>query len=479
MVSTDTRLDVRAAALYVALVVLLWSAGWSIAGDLALTSPGPRTVSLVLLLVAATATLWRKRRPGLVLTVTGLGSASAMFLPSGLGAVFLQFEAVFTAVLFGSRALARFATGLCIAVTATVGILALMIPHSDASVWFALVLQTAVVLLIPPLWAWEVRHHRQARAEAENAARTQKELTAREHDLAQARAALAVQEHRGRLAQDLHDGVAGHLSAVALQAAALRTEGMRNAPEATRDSVLESIRTASVDALTEMRTLIDVLRDQAPADLHLDPHRATEDLEARLRASFPAASVTVESGAVDLLTQASPEAAETVIRVAQETVTNILKHAGPGAVEFRLAVTQDNLELTASSPMDSQIGGSEPFDSDRYGSDRYGSDRHGSVRTDSAQGGSSHGDANLAGACTVGSEPSELTSGVGLRSMALRTQDLGGSFHAGPAETGRLWMVKAQWPLAVLQSRAPGEPSQGVHHLAGQQPNVSNHVTGR
>lgn len=412
MVSPDTRLDVRAAALYVALVVLLWSAGWSISGELALSSPVPRSVTLALLLVAATATLWRKRHPGLVLTITGLGSAAAMVLPSGLGAVFLQFEAVFTAVLFGSRVLARFTTGLCIAVTATVGILALMIPHNNASVWFALVLQTAVVLLIPPLWAWEVRHHRQARTEAENAARTQKELTAREHDLAQARAALAVQEHRRRLAQDLHDGVAGHLSAVALQTAALRTEGMRNAPEATRDSVLESIRTASVDALTEMRTLIDVLRDQAPANLHLDPQRATEDLEARLRASFPQASVTVENGAVELLSQASPEAADTVIRVVQETVTNILKHAGPGTVVFRLAVTGEDVALTAVSPMDSQMGDSS----------------------------------------TVGPEPAELTSGVGLRSMAMRTHDLGGSFHAGPAEDGRRWMVKAHWPVAVLQA---------------------------
>lgn len=430
MTPTDSHLDARAAILYAVLVVALWGSGWSVSADMRLDTTAARGVCLVLLLVGAAATAWRKRNPGMVLAVTGLTATAAVMLPSGLGAVFLQFEAVFSAVLFGSRGLARFTTGLCLALTAGFTLFALLIflRPDGGDMLLGWVLQMAVILLVPLLWAWEVRHHRQARAEAETAAEAQRQLAAREHDLARARAALQVQEHRRRIAQDLHDGVAGHLSAVALQTAALRSEGMSAASVDTRNRVLDSIRSASVEALTEMRALIDVLRDESPAGPFVQPRQAIEDLESRLRASYPEASLSVGDGALDVLDLAPAPAAEAVLRVAQEAVTNVLKHAGSGHVSFVLQRLEDSLLLSVTSPM--------PELSDQAGQ-------------------------------SAALHPGETSSGVGLRSMTLRSRDLGGTCHTGAEDSGKIWQVHCTWPLENLHHHNREGATSGDHSSSG------------
>lgn len=430
MTATDSRLDARAAILYAVLMVALWSSGWSLSADMSLNTTAARGVCLVLLLVGAAATAWRKRNPGMVLAVTGLTATVAVMLPSGLGAVFLQFEAVFSAVLFGSRGLARFTTGLCLALTAGFTLFALLVLLRPAGgdMLLGWVLQMAVILLVPLLWAWEVRHHRQARAEAETAAEAQRQLAAREHDLARARAALQVQEHRRAIAQDLHDGVAGHLSAVALQTAALRSEGMSAASVDTRNRVLDSIRSASVEALAEMRALIDVLRDESPTGAYVQPRQAIADLEPRLRASYPEASLSVDDGALDVLEHVPADTAEAVLRVAQESVTNVLKHAGPGPVTFVLKRLEDSLLLSVTSAMPERS--------------------HPAVQS-------------------AALNPGETSSGVGLRSMALRSKDLGGTCHTGPEDSGRFWEVRCTWPLEKLHHHNREGTASGDHSSSG------------
>lgn len=394
-------MDYQSAGLYVLLVVLLWLPNWSVAPQLQLGWDQARWLSLVLLVAAAISTLWRKQRPGLVLLVAGLGATAALLLSGELAALFLHFEAILCAVLYGSRALARFTTVLCLMLTTAVGLLAVSVPALQ-DFWLALVLQTAVVLILPLLWGWEVRHHRQARTEAEKAAATQRQLAVREQELAQARTALQVQEQRRRIAQNLHDGVAGHLSAVALQTAVLRTDGMRTADPETRDKVLDSIRTASVDALAEMHRLIDVLRDDHGLDgehQQLDHQQSWSTLRARLHASFPEAQVTTVQDAARLLDGVSPDVAEAVVRIAQESVTNILKHAAPGDVQVRLQQEQDTVVFTADSA--------------------YG-----------------------AGSQLPGAQ-------LGVQSMALRAQETNGRFHAGLDTTGSRWRVEATWPVTA------------------------------
>lgn len=395
-------LDFRSAALYCVGMVLVWLTGWSIAEDLQLPGEYPRSLSLVLLMLASAATVYRKRRPAVVLVVTGLCSTAAMLLTGEFGAVFLQFETVYTGVLYGSRRLARGTTFVCLGITGALGAAAL-IRIQASPLWFAALLQATVVLLLPLLWAWEVRHHRDARTQAEIAAEAQHQLAIREHELAEARTALRVQEHSRRIAQDLHDGVAGHLSAVALQTAALRTDGMRDASPETRERVLDSIRTASVAALAEMRSLIDVLRQDFPQDP--GPGVRVDSLEARLRASFPQARVRIDAGARELLDAASTPSAQAALRVVQEATTNVLKHAAEGPVELALGIagcdTGEELTLRCTSAM--APAGAEA-------------------------GGGFH------------------DAGLGLRSMRLRTAQAGGRFAAGPDDTGSRWVVTASWP---------------------------------
>lgn len=398
-------LDFPAAATYVVVVVLLWMTDWSMAKDLLLPGEHSPQLSLGLLLVGATTTAFRKRRPLVVLVVTGLSATLAMLLTGELGAAFLQFEAAFSAVLYGTPRLARNTTVLCVVLTIA-GTLATTAVSREPELWFAAGVQLGVVLILPLLWAWEVRNHSEARRQAEIAAAAQRQLAVRERELAEARAALQVQEHGRRIAQDLHDGVAGHLSAIALQTAALRTEGMRTAPAATRDKTLESIRTASVDALTEMRTLIDVLREGMDQDLD---HRGTwGSLAARLRASFPEARATEAEQAGLLLDHADPATAQAALRVAQESVTNVLKHASPGPVDLLLTHEDGALHLLCRSR-------------------------------------------------TTTTQPRE-DDGLGLRSMRLRTEESGGTFTAGPVATdscATTWTVEAIWPATTTPPAQP------------------------
>lgn len=442
-------LDYPAAGVYVVVVILFWLPDWSVASELLLPGDHSPVLSLVLLLLGAVATVFRRRFPALTLVATGLSATAAMLLTGEFAALFLQFEAIFSAVLYGSRTLARAVTAACLTLT-TAAILAAALASSVPDVWFGFVVQVAIVLVLPLLWAWEVRHHREARNQAELAAHSQQQLALRERELAQARSALQVQEHGRGIAQDLHDGVAGHLSAIALQTAALRTDGMRQATPEQRDAVLESVRVASVAALAEMRSLIDVLRYDT--DPRVDPQTSLDNLQGRLHASFPAAggtSVEIDRRARELLLNDANDLAPAVLRIAQEAVTNVLKHAVTGPIHLSLRVetlegpeaeARQELTLLCVSPLPTQDGATTTVSHTREcGSEEHGEpDRH----PDRANG-----------------------AGLGLRSMSLRAQNSGGEFAAGanlqrsnPAVARKihahqipagepLWVVFGRWPL--------------------------------
>src|SRR5690625_5442116 len=63
------------------------------------------------------------------------------------------------------------------------------------------VMVASLVVLVPLMWGWEVRHHRDARRAAET-------LAAAEHELASARSTRAGEHERRRIAPDLHDVIA-------------------------------------------------------------------------------------------------------------------------------------------------------------------------------------------------------------------------------------------------------------------------------
>lgn len=139
-------------------------------------------------------------------------------------------------------------------------------------------------------------------------------------------AALALVE-RGRIAREIHDVLGHSLSGIALQldmADALRESGRAD----QADAAVRKARALAVDSMAETRRAVHALRQGALP------------LGESLRAL--AADVTISGSARHIGT----EAAHTVLRTAQEAVTNAAKHAPGAAVSVRLACRADGVRLT-------------------------------------------------------------------------------------------------------------------------------------
>jgi signal transduction histidine kinase len=138
------------------------------------------------------------------------------------------------------------------------------------------------------------------------------------------RAARAVAEERLRIARELHDVIGHSISLITIQAEAA-TRSVRTNPDAV-PGFLTRISAASRQALAEMRHVLAILRPDAEAELGPQPGLADlGELVERLNAGGVETRLDVEP--VDL----SPGVALTVYRIVQESLTNVLKHAGPGA----------------------------------------------------------------------------------------------------------------------------------------------------
>ncbi|WP_406219978.1 sensor histidine kinase [Streptomyces canus] len=339
---------------------------------------GPWPV-LVPLTVLAGCELLRRTAPRTAL-LTGTAAICADLVTQGNLATILMFtDVVYAAVLYGPLASARriqWITGL-LTVAGT------LVPFAVWRVPEALLIGVVVgvVAYAPAATGWIVRNHR----DAAEAARLRAEQTAL---LAEMDRTQAVTAERARMARELHDMVANHLSAIAIHS----TAALSIDDPATSREALSVIRENSVDGLAEMRRLIGILRDgdrEPSAVPTLDGLAALVDgarangldatLDARHHSAVPA---PVELAAY---------------RIVQESLTNALKHACPGRVRVSLAERDGDLTVAVSSP--------------------YG-DRDG---------------------------PRAPGSGAGLVGMRERAALLGGTFDAGP--DGPHWTVRATLPL--------------------------------
>jgi signal transduction histidine kinase len=156
-------------------------------------------------------------------------------------------------------------------------------------------------------------------------------------------AALATALERERIARELHD-VVGHALAVVVAQADGGRYAARSDPGAAV-GVLDTISATARDALAEMRRAVGALRDQEGEEAPLRPAAGAEDLGALVER-------TREAGlTVDLAEEGSPRplapgASLTIYRVAQEALTNVLKHAGTGThATVALRWAGDEVEL--------------------------------------------------------------------------------------------------------------------------------------
>jgi signal transduction histidine kinase len=235
----------------------------------------------------------------------------------------------------------------------------------------------SIVLTLPVLLGLSVRFGRSARARA----------------LGEAQAG-----ERAAIARELHDSVAHHVSAIAIQAQA--GQAIAAVDPARAIAVLPVIEEAAARTLDEMRSIVGRLRAGDAAQLA--PLHGIADV-ARLatgpsdRREFPLeVFVDVDPSVSDV----PPIVGAAVYRIAQESITNVRRHAR-GATRAQVKVAPSGSGLRVSVTDD-------------------------------------------------GAQPGARGHGFGLTGMAERARSLGGTFTAGPSPDGG-WQVVAELPRQARQ----------------------------
>ena len=173
-------------------------------------------------------------------------------------------------------------------------------------------------------------------------------LTERNADLQRAQAVIAEQavvDERVRIAREVHDVVAHHVSVMGVQAGAARRIMVRNPDQAAE--VLSSIEASSRQAVAELQRLLGFLRSEADdTEDATAPQPTLSRLDALLvRVNDSGLRATAEIKGTPLDIPASVDLS--AYRVAQEAMTNALKHGGPGTIVLvTVEYSADCLELS-------------------------------------------------------------------------------------------------------------------------------------
>ena len=236
--------------------------------------------------------------------------------------------------------------------------------------------------------------------------RAQRALTIQAEQTEAERERRAVLEERTRIARELHDVVAHHMSLVAVRAETAPYR-LTDLPDPVR-AEFASLSDVAREALADMRRLLGVLRDDGPAALAPQPRLA--DVPALVDAARQA-GVTVELSLPAALDQVPSSVGVCAYRIVQESLSNASQHA-PGT-PVTVLVDRDPAGIVL------QV-------------------------------------ANGPGVPAV-SAVDDHRSGHGIAGMRERVALLGGSLSAGPAPDGR-FVVSAVLPLGPAGATTAGNP---------------------
>lgn len=323
--------------------------------------------ALALLLVPAL--VWRRPRPlaGVLLAWGVAGLLAVLQLSTDVGDLGLD---AMTAVLVPLYALARWGSGREIAVgttfvagVATLGMLATSATWTERIGGIGLL---GLVVAIGAVFRYRADLGRRQQVEVRN-------------------------EERMALARELHDTVAHHVSAIAVQAQA---GGVIAASQPERAAaILAAIEVEASRTLAEMRSMVRALREEDAVDYA--PQAGVADLPALARPDGTPRVVVSLDGALTRLPRPVDGA---LFRLAQESLTNAVRHAR-GATRIGIEVRREGDVVRLRVVDDGRTSGSDAA-------------RH----------------------------------GFGLRGMGERAQLLGGSCKAGPGAGGG-WVVEAVLPV--------------------------------
>ncbi|WP_327239778.1 histidine kinase [Streptomyces sp. NBC_01318] len=349
-------------------------------------------IPLVPLVVMSGLELLRRSAPRTALVIGTLALIADQFTAGNLATVLMFTDLMYAAVVYGTPAAARRipVTAFLITVAVTIGFLAWF--RTAEALLIGIV--TGLVSFAPAITGVSVRNHR----DAAETARLRADQTAL---LAEMDRTQAVTAERARMARELHDMVANHLSAIAIHS----TAALSIDDAATSRDALGVIRHNSVEGLAEMRRLIGLLRTGSKeSEPSVAPTLAALDAlieQTRTNAAPSGLTCTLQDARTEQ--GALPAPVElAAYRIVQESLTNALKHGAPGPVVVRLGRAGPLLTVEVTSVFGDRPG------------------------------------------------PRAPGSGAGLVGMTERVALLGGEFEAGPVTTGgeaKIWRVRAELPV--------------------------------
>lgn len=156
-------------------------------------------------------------------------------------------------------------------------------------------------------------------------------------------AAQAVALDRVRIARELHDVVAHHVSVMGVQAGAARLVLERDPAEAAR--ILTGVEGSAREAIHELRQLLETLRTPGGETTDAASTLALDDIAELVEASTEAGLPTEYTVIGDPVPVPSLVAVN-LYRIAQESLTNARRHAGSGATaDVRVRYDDDGVEL--------------------------------------------------------------------------------------------------------------------------------------
>ncbi|HEX6525253.1 MAG TPA: histidine kinase [Streptosporangiaceae bacterium] len=208
--------------------------------------------------------------------------------------------------------------------------------------------------------------------------------------------ALAAAQERTRIARELHDVVAHHVSLMAVQSEAAASLLPDRPAEAARS--VEIIGRTARDALAELRRLLGVLRGPVGPVSHrpiTSPSPSVSELEQVL-AQVRQAGIAVDLRVVGSPSRLAPGVDLTAYRIVQEALTNTIRHSGAARAAVLLSYEPGYVTVSVTEPRDGRNGRQVPSN----------------------------------GARPAGS------GGLGLAGIAERVASCGGSLTVGPCEAG-------------------------------------------
>ena len=281
-------------------------------------------LAYLLLAVGPVALLWRRRSPAVVLAVVMASNVLYFGLGYPYGPAWLALIVAFwTAVTGGARRVAWATAVVGLAAYFTLAALLDRVgPATAATIaahlgWLLLVLSVSEIALA-------ARQRRQA------AERTRAEEARRRAG-----------EERMRIARELHDVLAHNISLINVQAG-VALHLMDEQPGQSR-TALAAIKQASNDALGELRSVLDVLRqgDEAPPRAPASGLAQLDSLVAGAGATGLEVRTRVEG-----LPRPLPAGTDlAAFRIVQESLTNVTRHAGPASATVLVRYGPDDLTV--------------------------------------------------------------------------------------------------------------------------------------